>query len=155
MYYTYFYLLFIIPYFVLCNPDTRGTYSRVHTQTHTNTNKRTARPDKVRCGLTPPCVCCQDGGSPSGLVSPITCACLYPEPAPSLSDRAPESSADQRLKHHARLVDDDCRPEPPRGDGDAAASSGAAGPLGWLLHTPSCPSPARQSAQSEASFCGT
>ena len=32
---------------------TRGTYSRVHTQTHTNTNKRTARPDKVRCGLTP------------------------------------------------------------------------------------------------------
>ena len=32
---------------------TRGTYSRVHTQTHTNTNKRAARPDKVRCGLTP------------------------------------------------------------------------------------------------------
>ena len=28
---------------------TRGTYSRVHTQTHTNTNKHTARPDKVRC----------------------------------------------------------------------------------------------------------
>ena len=31
----------------------RGTYSRVHTQTHTNTNKHTTRPDKVRCGLTP------------------------------------------------------------------------------------------------------
>ena len=30
-----------------------GTYSRVHTQTHTHTHKRTARPDKVRCGLTP------------------------------------------------------------------------------------------------------
>ena len=25
----------------------RGTYSRVHTQTHTNTNKHTTRPDKV------------------------------------------------------------------------------------------------------------
>ena len=31
----------------------RGTYSRVHTQTHTNTNKHTTWPDKVRCGLTP------------------------------------------------------------------------------------------------------
>ena len=30
----------------------RGIYSRVHTQTHTNTNKHTTRPDKVRCGLT-------------------------------------------------------------------------------------------------------
>jgi hypothetical protein len=31
----------------------RGTYSRVHTQTHTNTNKHPTWPDKVRCGLTP------------------------------------------------------------------------------------------------------
>ena len=37
-----------------------------------------------------------------------------------------DPQAEDQLKHHARLVLDDCRPQLPRGDGDAAASSGAA-----------------------------